>query len=198
MTSDSKLWLLQLQQDNILSPPQFQGECQLWPLQLQGYCQLVLQDLLRYPISSPYLTLSHCPPFSLFLTQFMDDFCIHLYYTSSVYVHTLLVAMNGNYLTTFWGCNKLPGQREYILDYCGNWGLKKHTNIHTYIPKGCYMSHFHWEGPVVAYCNLQKMGTQPQVRRSPWVKLDKPDQKMRSDYPNWAVLPTLPKKRSQR
>ena len=86
----------------------------------------------RHPILSPYLTLSPCLPFSLFLEQFMDDFCIHFYYTSSVYVHTLLVAMNSNCLTPFWGCNKLPGQRKCILDYLGNWHLKKHTNIHTY------------------------------------------------------------------
>ena len=86
-------------------------------------------DIPFYPPTWP------CPPvphFRFFSEQFMDDFCIHFYYTSSVYVHKLLVAMNSNCLTPFWGCNKLPGQRKCILDYLGNWHLKKHTNIHTY------------------------------------------------------------------
>src|SRR6202050_4992811 len=77
-----------------------------------------------------------CPPnptpIFAFLKHLWTHFCRHFYPIPLIHVHIWVLALNREYLTTFFECNKLPWKEKWITFYGRKKAPKKRPNIHTY------------------------------------------------------------------
>ena len=154
------------------------------------------------PILPPCPALATSPPHFRFFWPFMDTclgcFCFIL----CIYVHVLLLTLNSNILTTFWGAHKLPGTQkgDVLASAVGTWPLKCiqifiHASLFIYnishiadMQRGC---------PVVPYCNPQLAAVEAALPPRPdqalitdLEALDKPQKQ--SDQAQIMVRPDTP------
>ena len=88
-----------------------------------------------------------CPPAPIFafLDAFLMFYCMYFFPILYIHVHISLLALNRENPTAILGCNQLPGQGQWIANFCRKKAPKKRPKIHIYplihtiyIPYGTY------------------------------------------------------------
>ena len=88
-----------------------------------------------------------CPPAPIFafLDAFLMFYCMYFFPILYIHVHISLLALNRENPTAILGCNQLPGQEQWIANFCRKKAPKKRPKIHIYplihtiyIPYGTY------------------------------------------------------------
>jgi hypothetical protein len=79
------------------------------------------------------------------LDAFLMFYCMYFFPILYIHVHISLLALNRENPTAILGCNQLPGQGQWIANFCRKKAPKKRPKIHIYplihtiyIPYGTY------------------------------------------------------------